>query len=203
MATFWYLFQISFQLQFQIHSKHGSHPATYTDLKFQDTVQICSKHGCHSVTHLEFILNPERLRRQIPSCFSTYNSSSWCSRQNEDSHSQSGIQPKTPELLPDKNKLYPKSRVLLSDRIATFQQYGYSPQNYYPPSRMKTLILNSSQSIQIFPSEDLLKTWIPSRLTYNPSSWFPQQRSQGFSFSTIKGFSIPCSSQGITFPGSS
>ena len=35
---------------------------------------------------------------------------------------------------------------------------------------MKTPILSSSQGIQIFPSEDLLKIGIPSRLAYNPNS---------------------------------
>ena len=50
---------------------------------------------------------------------------------------------------------------------------GAKTSNYQSPSRMKTLILSSSQDIQIFPSEDLLKTGIPSRLAYNPRSWFP------------------------------
>ena len=75
--------------------------------------------------------------------------------------------------------------------------------NYQSPSRMKTLILSSSQDIRIFSSEDPLKTGIPVdwHTTQTPDS--PTVVPGFLIFNNQEILAIPCSSQGITFPGSS
>ena len=73
----------------------------------------------------------------------------------------------------------------------------------YSPSRMKTLILSSSQDNQMFSNEDLLKTRITEDwyTTQTPNS--PSVVNKDVSSSAIKILAIPCSSQGFTFSDSS
>ena len=65
---------------------------------------------------------------------------------------------------------------------------------------MKTLILSSSQSIQIFPGEDLLKTGTPSRLAYNPSSRIPNSGPRTSHFQRSKDSCNPLQQSRIHFP---
>ena len=72
--------------------------------------------------------------------------------------------------------------------------------NYQSPSRMKTLVLSSSQDIQIFSSEDLLKAWIPSRLAYNQNSWIPNSGPRTSPYQWSKGSFFPLQRSRIHFP---